>query len=285
MPTVSFQWPPDLAGLSVTETVYCGTAADARKALVYRPAGKGPFPALVCVHGGAWVSGDRFATSGFAELVAATGIVVMAIDTRLAPRHPYPAAIEDVNCAVRWLKGHAAQYDIDAGNVGGLGVSSGGYLVLLASLCPGKTPFGGETPAEMPPGKEADAAMAFVVTCSGVLDPVARYRMAQENGMTDIMACHHAFFGTVPAMEAAAVARLLEDGARRDWPTALFFQGSDDIRLPKDTASSMARLWREHGGQAQAVIGGGEGHSVGTWRVEALADMLEKIQALAYGTK
>lgn len=285
MPIVSFQWPPDLAGMTVTETVYCRTVSDTRKALVYRPAGKGPFPALVCVHGGAWVSGDRFATSGFAELVAATGIVVMAIDTRLAPRYPYPAAVEDVHCAVRWLKAHAAQYDIDAGNVGGLGVSSGGYLALLASLCPGRTPFGGETPAGMPQGKEPDAAMAFVVTCSGVLDPVARYRMAQENGMTDIMACHHAFFGSIPAMEAASVSRWLESGARRDLPKALFFQGSDDIRLPKDTAPRMARLWREHGGQAQAVIGEGEGHSVGTWRTQTLADMLGKIQALAYGMK
>lgn len=285
MPSVSFQWPVSLAGMSVTETVYCGTLADARKALVYRPAGKGPFPALVCVHGGAWVSGDRFATSGFAELVAATGIVVMAIDTRLAPRHPYPAAVEDVNCAVRWLKAHAGQYDIDAASVGGLGVSSGGYLVLLASLCTGKTPFGGETPAGMPQGTDTDAAMTFVVTCSGVLDPVARYRMAQENGMTDIMACHHAFFGTVPAMEAASVSRLFENGMDRNLPKALFFQGSDDIRLPEDTALRMARLWQEHGGQAQAVIGEGEGHSVGTWRMQALADMLEKIQALAYGAK
>lgn len=285
MSSVSFQWPPDLSGMTVTETVYCGTLADVRKALVYRPAGKGPFPALVCVHGGAWVSGDRFATSGFAELVAATGIVVMAIDTRLAPRHPYPAAVEDVNCAVRWLKAHAGQYDIDAANVGGLGVSSGGYLVLLASLCSGKTPFGGETPDGMPQGKEPDAAMAFVVTCSGVLDPVARYRMAQENGMTDIMACHHAFFGTVPAMEAASVSRLFENGTGGNLPKALFFQGSDDIRLPEDTASRMARFWQEHGGQAQAVIGEGEGHSVGTWRMHALADMLEKIQALAYAEK
>lgn len=285
MSSVFFQWPPSLAGMSVTETVYCKTSADPRKALVYRPAGKGPFPALVCVHGGAWVSGDRFVTSGFAELVAATGIVVMAIDTRLAPRHPYPAAVEDVNCAVRWLKAHAGQYDIDAGNVGALGVSSGGYLVLLASLCPGKSPFGGETPEEMQPGKAADAAMAFVVTCSGVLDPVARYRMAQENGMTDIMACHHAFFGTVSAMEAASVSSVLKSGICTGLPKALFFQGSDDIRLPKDTALRMARLWHEYGGQAQAVIGEGEGHSVGTWRMPALADMLEKIQALAYGTK
>lgn len=271
--------------MSVTETVYCKTSADPRKALVYRPAGKGPFPTLVCVHGGAWVSGDRFAASDFAELVAATGIVVMAIDTRLAPCHPYPAAVEDVNCAVRWLKTHAGQYDIDAGNIGGLGISSGGYLVLLASLYPGRTPFGGEMAAGMPPIKEADATMAFVVTCSGVLDPAARYRMAQENGMTDIMTCHHAFFGTVSAMEAASVSLLLEGGICTGLPKALFFQGSDDIRLPKDTASRMAQLWQEHGGQAQAVIGEGEGHSVGTWRVEALADMLEKIQALAYGTK
>ena len=62
---------------------------------------------MVCVHGGAWVSGDRFATAGFAERVAATGIVIMAIDTRLSPQYPYPAAVADVNCATRWLKYHA----------------------------------------------------------------------------------------------------------------------------------------------------------------------------------
>ena len=120
MPDTFFHWSASLFGISVTETVYTVTGGTARKALVYKPAGKGPFPAMVCVHGGAWVSGDRFATAGFAERVAATGIVIMAIDTRLSPQYPYPAAVADVNCATRWLKYHAGRYGIDPGRTGRL---------------------------------------------------------------------------------------------------------------------------------------------------------------------
>lgn len=119
--------------ITVTEVTYLETDGQSARALIYRPGEEGPFPALVCVHGGAWVSGDRFATAGFAELVAEKGIVVMAIDTRLAPAFPYPASVADVNYATRWIKLHSGRYNIDPDRIGDW-ASSGGQLVALSAM-------------------------------------------------------------------------------------------------------------------------------------------------------
>lgn len=281
MPDTFFHWSASLSGISVTETVYTVTGGTARKALVYKPAGKGPFPAMVCVHGGAWVSGDRFATAGFAERVAETGIVIMAIDTRLSPQYPYPAAVADVNCATRWLKYHAGRYGIDPGRIGGLGVSSGGHLLLLSAMRFNDPRYCTEMPENTPLSAKADAKMAFVVTCSGVLDPLARYRMAEKNGDSDILLCHRAFFRHMEIMEEASPPQILSRQEKADLPPALFFQGSDDPRLPPDTAEKTARAWKRAGGTATAIIYPETGHSVGTWGKKELADMLFRTQSLA----
>src|SRR5258708_13844838 len=80
-------------------------------ARIYRPRGSGPFPAVVGVHGGAWTSGDLTNNSAIDQALAAAGTVVMALDFRIAPRWPYPAAVPDVNFGIRWLKAHTAQLD------------------------------------------------------------------------------------------------------------------------------------------------------------------------------
>lgn len=70
-------------------------------ARLYHPAGAGPFPALVEVHGGAWASGDRLNNAPLDEALAKSGIVVLAIDFRMPPAHRYPASIADINLAAR----------------------------------------------------------------------------------------------------------------------------------------------------------------------------------------
>lgn len=269
------------SGISVTETVYRQSADEVLKALIYRPAGEGPFPAVVCVHGGAWVAGDRFATEDLAGLVARTGIVVMAIDTRLAPQYPYPAAIADVNCATRWLKYHAGKYNVDPERTGGLGISSGGHLVLLSAMRFNDPRYSSELPADVPPDAAIDAKMAFVVTCSGVLDPLARFVMAEENSNLAVLLCHRAFFGDTQTMEEASPPLILSRHEKTDLPPALFFQGTDDPRLPPDTATKTAQAWQEAGGQGAAILYPETGHSVGTWRKKELSDMLSRLHALA----
>ena len=95
-------------------------------ARVYRPAGPGPFPALLDVHGGAWTGGDRTSNARLDRTLATAGLLVVSIDFRLAPTHPYPAMLEDVNYATRWLKATATALGARPGPVGAVGTSSGG---------------------------------------------------------------------------------------------------------------------------------------------------------------
>ncbi len=266
--------------ITVTEVTYLETDGQSARALIYRPEGEGPFPALVCVHGGAWVCGDRFATAGFAGLIAEKGIVVMAIDTRLAPAFPYPASVADVNYATRWIKLHSGRYNIDPGKVGGLGISSGGQLLALSVMRFDDPRY--NVPELKTPGKSPDAKMAFIITCSGVLDPLGRYRMAEESGSMAILLCHRAYFGDEKTMEESSPLLILKRGEKTALPDALFFQGEADPRLPADTAQNMAMAWNRAGGKATAIVYPGAGHSIGSWRKRDFSDMLERISSLCH---
>ena len=265
--------------VSVQDIPYRLVDGRALSALVYRPQADGIFPAVICVHGGAWVSGDRSATQGLADLVAACGIVVVAIDFRMAPNDPYPSSLVDINYAIRWVKHHAPELSVDPNALGGLGVSSGGHLILLSAL----RPFNVRYAAGVVEGAsdEIDARLAFVITCSGVLDPLARYRMAQQIGDRDILACHHAYFGTEDVMSEASPPLILERGEKVDLPPALFFQGSEDQRVPTGTAQRTAELYAKGGGKASAVIYPGMGHALGEWGRAELFDLLARMMTLA----
>jgi acetyl esterase/lipase len=119
------------AGQKVTVT-YCNhqLARITEPNTLHRPA-----PAAVYVHGGSWISGD-FNTGGFiirkiGPELAGQGFVVASLDYRLGPRSPWPAQIEDVKCAIRYLRANAHELNIDPDAIGAWGQSAGGHLVAL----------------------------------------------------------------------------------------------------------------------------------------------------------
>jgi acetyl esterase/lipase len=99
-----------------------------------RPRGEGPFPLVVCLHGGGWQLGDRSAHHGTIRLLARHGYVAATVGYRLAPKHRWPAQVEDAKCAVRYLRSRAKELKIDPDRVGALGDSAGGHLALLLGL-------------------------------------------------------------------------------------------------------------------------------------------------------
>jgi acetyl esterase/lipase len=100
-----------------------------------RPAkGDGPFPLVVCLHGGAWQLGHRSDQHARLRLLADHGYVAASVGYHLAPKHPFPAQIEDARCAVRFLRAHAKDYKIDPKRVAAAGDSAGGHLALLLGL-------------------------------------------------------------------------------------------------------------------------------------------------------
>ncbi len=116
------------------DVTYCVMNGVELKMDIYRPRGSAaPTPALLYVHGGGWTGGDKRSGAGsldFAELLA-RGYLIAAVNYRLAPRYKFPAMIEDVKCAVRFLKANAERYNLNSNKIGAWGGSAGGHLVAL----------------------------------------------------------------------------------------------------------------------------------------------------------
>jgi acetyl esterase/lipase len=91
-------------------------------------AGEGPFPAVVCIHGGGFRAGSRQGYDGLCIRLAEQGYVAVTVSYRLAPKYQYPAAIHDVKTAVRWLRANAKKYQVDPDQIGVTGGSAGGHL-------------------------------------------------------------------------------------------------------------------------------------------------------------
>src|SRR5438477_11839322 len=102
-------------------------------ARIYQPKGSGPFPTVLDLHGGAWNAKDRHAEEPMDRALAASGLLVVAIDMTLAHEAPYPASVQDANYAVRWLKSKAAAWN-GASKVGVYGSSSGGHVAELLAM-------------------------------------------------------------------------------------------------------------------------------------------------------
>ena len=131
-PTPLLQGNPTLS--SLLDVTYCTVNGVELKMDVYFPLiQNGPVPAVVYVHGGGWSQGDKRSSVGNSEafLLTDAGFVVFAVNYRLAPEYRFPAMIEDVKCAIRSIRAHSAEYNIDQNRIGAFGASAGGHLVSL----------------------------------------------------------------------------------------------------------------------------------------------------------
>ena len=240
------------------DVVYCRHGDETLLARIYRPAGAGPHPAIIDVHGGAWVGADRFHNAPFVERLAERGILVMSIDFRLPPVGRYPTSLSDINLAIRWLKLQAAALGLDAARVGGLGTSSGGHQLMLCALRPDDPRYGALTLEGAPPG--LDASLAFAVGCWPVLDPLARYRMVMQNGRQNLIAAHHAYWESEDAMAEGSPQNILDRGERVSLPPCLLIQGTNDGNFDHMSADRFAAAYRRAGGSAELRKYEGEEH-------------------------
>jgi len=103
-----------------------------------------PLPAIICIHGGGWHSGDRQSMGNLAQALAVQGFVTVAISYRLSGEAIFPAAIHDAKAAVRWLRAEANTYGIDPDHIGVTGLSAGGHLAALLTTSGGVSALEGE---------------------------------------------------------------------------------------------------------------------------------------------
>ena len=100
---------------------------------IYRPPQKGTYPAIVILHGGAWQGGSPGDNAEFSRYMAARGYVVWAITYRSAPKYKFPAQIDDVQTALRFIQQHGLEYETDVNRVALMGRSAGAHLAMLAA--------------------------------------------------------------------------------------------------------------------------------------------------------
>ena len=225
-------------------------------ARIYEPDGPGPFPAVVDVHGGVWTTHDRLQNETIHAELAAQGIVVAALDFRMPPAAQYPSPVAEINYGIRWLRGHAEEFHTRADLIGALGTSSGGHQLMLNVLRPNDPRY-----AAIPYAVTSDARVRFVIVGWGVVDPLARYRMARKRQLTRIVDAHDRYWPSEAAMGEGNPQMMLASGDAFALPPLLYLQGTADDNLTPDMAEAFVAAYRAAGGHAQLELFPGQGHT------------------------
>lgn len=260
-------------------------------ARLFKPRGAGPFPAMVDVHGGAWNLMDRTADAAINEPLAKSGVMVAALDFRMPPEASYPASLADINYGVRWLKTHAAEFQVRADRVGIMGSSSGGHQAMLAAMRPHDSRYSAiPLPQGAPP---VDPSVRCVVMLWPVIDPLGRYRYAKrlkEAGkpypefVDLVLPLHDKFWKSEEAMAEGNPALALERGERVETPSVLYVQGANDIVHPRADLERFVANYRKAGGHLELEMpeGEAEGFIIRKKASPAAAQAIERIIAFVH---
>jgi acetyl esterase/lipase len=265
--TLDAEARPDLrSGVRIEDVEYQRQGDRALLARLYRPAGAGPFPAVVQVHGGAWVNKDRTDNDFISKALAESGILVASLDFRMPPEAPYPASLADINLGVRWLKARARTYNSRPDWVGLFGTSSGGHQVLLAAMRPDDSRYAA---LPLPDAPRTDARVAFVISGWGVLDPLLRYHLAKKAGNAELLQNHHDFWGDEAMMSEGSPPAILDRGEKVHLPPALVFGGDKDEWVPLETMQRLLAGWKNAGGEVELELYKGANHGFMTGKPDA----------------
>jgi acetyl esterase/lipase len=181
------------------------------------PPGPGPHAAVILVHGGGWSAGSKqadFIQPLFGPLDE-SGLAWFSIDYRLAPKHPYPAAVRDVEEAIRYIKAHAKEFRIDPNRLALMGESAGGHLVALVATR--------ATP---------ETRVAAVVPFYGAFDLEALLAGKKEvsKGMTGFLGITDLSEKSRAVLREASAATYVKKGL----PPFLLIHGTKDEAVPYD---------------------------------------------------
>ena len=237
--------------IKVWDVEFRHTAKRTLMARVYQPQGNGPFPALLDLHGGAWNNKDRLANVPMDEAVARSGMLVVAVDLTLAPEAPYPAAVQDANYGVRWLKAKAREWNGDSSNLGALGSSSGGHIAQLLAMRPRDPRYNAHPLAAAP---SVDATLAYVATRSPISDPHARYLQAEKMKRAEMMQKSKTFFDPWELVHEGNPQEILDRREAVSLPPMLIMQGALDDNVIPPIQEKFAATYRAAGGECQLEI-------------------------------
>jgi acetyl esterase/lipase len=212
----------------------------------------GPHPIVILVHGGGWMSGDKRQDMNlWFEPLRSAGFTWVSINYRLAPKHRWPACIDDVRTAIRWVKAHAAELRGDASRVAILGHSAGGHLATFAAVT----------------GRD-DAAVQAAVGLAAVTD--FEQELVRRQGVSPAL---QALFGHGQSVDAGILAVLRENCTLRKvgtngkggTPPFLLLHGDEDKTVPLAQSLNLQSRVRSVEGRCDLWVLPGAGHRLRDW--------------------
>ncbi len=226
-------------------------------ARIYQPTGAGPFPTMLDLHGGAWNAKDRHAEEPMDRAVAASGVLVVAIDMRLAPEAPYPACVQDANYGVRWLKWKAASWNGDPSKIGVYGSSSGGHVAELLGLRPRDARYNA---IPLPEAPAVDATVAYAAMRSPISDPYARFQNAERMKRDSMIKNNTTFFNPWDTIFEGNPQQILERREAVTLVPLLIMQGALDDNVLPSVQEKFAATYKAAGGDCQLHVFEGSEH-------------------------
>ena len=190
-------------------------------------------PALIFVHGGSWSKGKRSDYLPYLIDYAEKGYVTITVSYRLSRTAHFPAAVNDVKCAVRWVRTHAEQYHIDPHRLALIGGSAGGHLVLMAGYSNDKQ-FVGFCPDTV------TARVQAIVDLYGPVDLTTDYARNRKESQGFI---GHTYQETPELYKAASPRFYISP----DDPPTLVFHGTIDNLVPIRQSDSL-HIWLDRAG-------------------------------------
>lgn len=249
--------PSQHLDFEIQDVPYRNDPARTLMARIYQPKGAGPFPTLLDVHGGAWHRGNRLSNASVDALLAASGILVVAIDLLLSHEAPYPASVADANYGVRWLKAHAAEWNGDTSKLGAFGGSSGGHVTELCAMLPHDPRYTSHSLEEMP---GIDGTIDYMVLRSPVSDPAARYEHARRMQSEELIRNSERYFIPWETIERGNPQRVLDRGEAACLPPMLILQAGEDTHVPPLLQKHFAESYRKAGGDVTLEVFPGCAH-------------------------
>jgi acetyl esterase len=226
-------------------------------ARIYQPTGAGPFPTVLDLHGGAWNAKDRHAEEPMDRALAASGVLVVAIDLTLAPEAPYPACVQDANYGVRWLKWKAASWNGDPSKIGVYGSSSGGHVAELLGMRP-RDPRYNAIP--LPEAPKVDATVAYIATRSPISNTYARFQNAEDNKRDAMVKNNKTFFNPWETIFESNPQQILERHEAVTLVPLLIMQGALDDNVLPAVQEKFAATYKAAGGKCEFHVFDGSEH-------------------------
>jgi acetyl esterase/lipase len=249
-----------------TAQTYCTVGKHRLQLDVARPKqGKGPFPAIVVLHGTGPYSKGKVNTFPVAKELARRGYVGVAVDYRFRDGHVFPCAIEDVKSAVRWVRANAGKYDIDPERIGVLGYSAGGGLACLLGMAGPKDGLEGNG-GNLKVSSKVRAVVAYSPPTDltrlyqECTDPKGKVLVLVREWMRTSL---ERWLGGTPKHAAAAYAKASPvTYVRKDISPLLLIHGTSDTIVPFEQSQALVERLRAVRGRAHLLALANAGHDI-----------------------